>query len=414
MPHPYQMARQRMNHSHRPPEVNMDTPRIHWDDDEKRRVAVEAFKLLSANDMLSNMAAIEHAQKKVLPLDRRRSLAKTTFTNLRPWIDDIWAELKSTSQPAAPAAPISAENQTVVSDVPSDATPSAEDDTRTLVRWTDAEKRQLAARVYYLMGTFQDMPRLDALRKAIDSELPDNRRREISTWHLVGAWLDPMLEQVKIEAQLQALKAKEERERESHQHEIEQVQHEIHEERIEREVQARIEAQLAEHDRQLRSMSIDSVVRLFADRVANVLTDAFADAFSQAVAAQMRNLNLSASQANVAEAKPPVPPKDRLPRVTVVGLYRQQEEDIKRAFLGTVDFIFVKSMKEGGTGHGGPGMLTKSATSDLVIAMTDHAGHDVEASAKHLKIPFRRLTGSATALKRWLTEWLAGKNSNGG
>lgn len=101
------------------------------------------------------------------------------------------------------------------------------------------------------------------------------------------------------------------------------------------------------------------------------------------------------------------PPRTRLPRVTVVGLIPQQERDVQAAFAGVIEFIFVKAQRTGGGGHGGAGMLTKSASSDVVVAMTDFIGHDVEASAKHLHIPYQRVTGSVSALKRWLTDWLA-------
>jgi hypothetical protein len=105
--------------------------------------------------------------------------------------------------------------------------------------------------------------------------------------------------------------------------------------------------------------------------------------------------------------KPPPPPRSRLPRVCIVGLINQQENDVSAAFAGVIEFVFVKAQKTGGGGHGGAGMLTKSASSDLVLAMTDFIGHDVEASAKHLHVPFERVKGSVSALKRWLTEWLA-------
>jgi len=103
----------------------------------------------------------------------------------------------------------------------------------------------------------------------------------------------------------------------------------------------------------------------------------------------------------------PAPSRIRLPRVTVVGLIPQQERDVEAAFSGVIDFVFVKAQRTGGGGHGGAGMLTKSASSDLVLCMTDFVGHDVEHSAKHLRVPFERINGSVSALKRWLTDWLA-------
>ncbi|MGF6660068.1 hypothetical protein QF000_001712 [Paraburkholderia atlantica] len=42
-----------------------------------------------------------------------------------------------------------------------------------------------------------------------------------------------------------------------------------------------------------------------------------------------------------------IPPRDRPPRVTVVGLIHQQERDVEQAFSGVIDFVFVKAQKDG-------------------------------------------------------------------
>lgn len=111
--------------------------------------------------------------------------------------------------------------------------------------------------------------------------------------------------------------------------------------------------------------------------------------------------------------KVPPPSRTRLPRVCVVGLINQQANDVMAAFEGAIEFIFVKSRQGGGgNSHGAPGMLTKGASADLVIAMTDWIDHDVQVASKHLHVPYEPVTGSVSALKRWLTDWLAsGKNA---
>ena len=109
----------------------------------------------------------------------------------------------------------------------------------------------------------------------------------------------------------------------------------------------------------------------------------------------------------------PPPSRTRLPRVCVVGLINQQANDVAAAFEGAIEFIFVKSRQGGGgNSHGAPGMLTKGASADLVIAMTDWIDHDVQVASKHLHVPYEPVSGSVSALKRWLTDWLAsGKNA---
>jgi hypothetical protein len=153
-------------------------------------------------------------------------------------------------------------------------------------------------------------------------------------------------------------------------------------------------------------------VRAVAEQIAPMLAAAIASGVRSVFEAMAQAMRSGASHddhpaPSRAPAAPIRPPRNRLPRVTVVGLIHQQERDLAAAFAGTVEFIFVKSQKQGGGGHGGAGMLTKSASSDLVIAMTDFVGHDVESSAKHLHIPYERVKGSVPALKRWITDWLA-------
>jgi hypothetical protein len=416
MTHPYQMARQRADHSHATADPDMPSTRITWNGDEQRKVAVESYRLLQADKSLSNMAAIEQAQKNVLLPKRRRDLAKTAFAKFRPWIPEMWAKLSlESAAPTRPSdAPLASSHAsphaslTVVPDAAAKSVPSNTSAPRTLVHWTGAEQCQLAARVSHLTHAFEDMSRLDALRKAIESELPASRHRELKAWSQVSAWLDPMLEQCAHEAQAKQVEARREQERQTQEREAQAARRRGEEARIESEVQRRVDTYLAEHEHQTHNVSLDGVVQLFANRLANVMMDAFSSAFSNALATQLSTANKASLPAFAPlEDKPPAPPKDRLPRVTVVGLLNQQAEDVKQAFLGTVDFVFVKSQMEGGGGHGGVGMLTKSATSDLVIAMVDHCGHDVDNNARRLKVPYQRLGGSVSALKRWLTEWLA-------
>jgi hypothetical protein len=133
-------------------------------------------------------------------------------------------------------------------------------------------------------------------------------------------------------------------------------------------------------------------------RLCDALADAIKTADSQAP---------TQADAGIAHPARIAPPRrTRLPRVCVVGLLNQQEHDVSAVFAGMVEFVFVKAQRTGG-GHGGAGTLTKSASSDLVLARTDFIGHDVESSAKHLHAPYERVKGSVSALKRWLTDWLA-------
>lgn len=446
MPHPYQLGRDRNSGD--------SGPRIFWDDTEKRKVAVQSYHLLKSNPDISHLDAVMAAQRKVLKADRIRTVS--TFGKFAPWIKPMWDEIESKTKSQAEAAQGAAqlfepeslppsdtvqadpvadtsaslpvdqapENQTVVfaddgrafqhangvdiDKAHTQAETQGEPSRKSTVHWRDDEKRTLAHRVHYLVKSFSDMRPLEALRKAQD-ELPDDRQREINTWGMVEQWLDPMLAQLKIDEQLAELQAKDARETAEREMREQREREEAEEQRIADIVDERVEAQVAARMAEQRPAGLEAIIQLFAYRFAETLVPAMSDAVMKATAMQIASINFG--QPAKDEHKLVAPPKDRLPKLCIVGLLNQQAEDVQKAFLGTVEFVFVKSQQEGGGGHGGAGMLTKSATCDLVLAMVDHMGKDVDASAKHLKVPYHRVNGSATACKRFITSWLAGGNS---
>ena len=427
--HPY--MRRRKEHTEAMNATASGNTKVFWNEEEKRKVARESYKLLSANKSMNRVDAIAAAQR-VLPAERRRAVLDVSFGKFRPWIEPLWHEIgaqeearknaadlfqtpavNDSSNEVLPVSTQAVESPTVVNDAAHD------DHTGSLVRWTDDEKRKLAARVHYLTNHFENMSKLEALRKAIDSELPADRARDIITWSMVGAWLDPMLEQIKIEAEIKQHEETEDREArlraEREQQDKELADLIAFNERVEAEVQARVSGIVSQHQATQANQGLESIIKLFADKLAATVVESISTALGKAVSDQMASFNMGAIQSltNPAERKVEAP-KDHLPKVTVVGLLNQQAEDVRKAFLGTVEFVFVKSQMEGGSGHGGAGMLTKGASSDIVVAMVDHIGKDVEASACHLKVPYQRLNGSVTSLKRWLTGWLAGEYQAGG
>jgi hypothetical protein len=415
---------------------------------------MQSYHLIKADPSISHLDAVMAAQRKVLKPDRVRTVS--TFGKFAPWIKPMWdaieAEKKTQAvaaqgaadlfkpetieqvppkefmqaevvadEPASPELPPALpENQTVVfaddgrvfqkaDGVNIDTPAQTESGRKPTVHWRDDEKRKLAARVHYLLKSFTDMRPLEALRKANDSELPGDRQRDISTWAMVEVWLDPMLQQLKIDEQLAELQAKEARETAEREAREARERAEAEEARIAAIVEERVEMQVAARMAEQRPVGLEAIIQLFALRFAETLVPAMSHAVMQAASLQIANINFG--QPAKEEARLVTPPKDRLPKLCIVGLLNQQAEDVQKAFLGTVEFVFVKSQAEGGGGHGGAGMLTKSASCDLVIAMVDHMGKDVDASAKHLKIPYHRVNGSASACKRFITSWLNGSYS---
>jgi hypothetical protein len=99
-----------------------------------------------------------------------------------------------------------------------------------------------------------------------------------------------------------------------------------------------------------------------------------------------------------------LPAKDRKPRLTVMGLIGQQEQDVLHAWGQTIDFQFVKAGPQMGTLA-----LEKSRTADVVINMTRFTSHTAEQYVKEITTPLVRINGSVSALKKWISDWVNGK-----
>lgn len=99
-----------------------------------------------------------------------------------------------------------------------------------------------------------------------------------------------------------------------------------------------------------------------------------------------------------------LPPKERKPRITVLGLIGQQEQDVLHAWGQSIDFSFVRAGP-----NMGPMALDKSRTADVVINMTRFTHHTVEQFTKQIDAPLVRLNGSVSSLKKWISDWVNGK-----
>jgi hypothetical protein len=428
------------------PGPDMTAPRIRWDADEQRKVAVEAFRIIESNNTIHKMQAIELAQKKVLRPARRRRLEQTNFSQFR-WMEPIWQSLtearkagakkaandlfespatptvtpepeakaepeypilerveqeleKQNAQPEQPPPESPPQSVTVVPDATATPQPAAQ--TRKQVHWTEDEKRQLAARAHYLLRTFEDMKPIEALRKAVESELPADRYREVHTL-TAFEWFVPMVEQVKAEEAAEAQRLKE-------QQEIEARIAQEAAERIEREARAREEEIERRVNQRVNALSFDDLIRNFARKLAGDMLVAMRDELRAGIMGEVLDAVTAPTPTPAPAAGPELPhepphasaPEKKLPKVMVVGLPPNQESEVEKAFRGTLEFDFVKSTKQGGVGEGGHAMLRRSATCDVVVAMSE-AGLDVEQKRKQLTVPFRRVTGAASSLKRWLT-----------
>lgn len=412
----------------------MNGQRIQWNRDERRILASEAFKLMRSEPDLTPKMAVDKAQRRALPKARHRDLKNIANYKIESWVLPLWSEFKRRLEDNAAAAQEPAQqeiggNQALVNQTqdaphePIDAAPEASKPEtngvnidvgtgrKPLVRWTDEERRIIANKAYELRKGFPDMSPLQAARKAAQYAMPDDRQREINSYGQIEAWFDPMLKQAEINEQLAAHAARMQQERDDAEREAR-----AHE----REQAARAEASQKGHEadalnvavrEHMRSIPLEGWLRGFAQRLAREVVAAIGDEIEKALEARVMGAVSAAQTTPTPEEheRLVVPPKTRLSRVTVCGLLNQQEEDVRRAFQGKIDFVFIKTQHEGGNGHGGHGLLERGANSDVVISMTDHSGHDIDSAAKKLRVPFVRLTGKVSNLKLWLSSWLNGE-----
>lgn len=417
---------------------------VTWDANDRAKVAREAFKI--SNGILSYpLRAVLSRAQTVLPRDKQRPLGKVEDKNLA-WLVPLWDELKRNAQARDGAEALFADAQTIamppvllpphdapvetpeahaepVDEPQDDARPSSSEaataeqvanDRKTSVHWKDEHKTKVAEKAFALLQAFPDMKKLEAVRKAMQSELGPDLQRDLATWAMVSAWADPMLEKLDVDSRILAMEQKRARE----------AQAEAERAEAERQKALRLVDEQAEQMRKLEfdaavservaKLSFEDLIKAFATKLARETISAIGSEFEKQMAGSIANaVAHGTSQKETTphdEERLVVPPATRLPLVGVVGLLNQQAEDVRKAFLGTIDFVFVKALQEGGSGSsGGHGMLEKCSRCDVIIAMTDHMGHDVNEASKRLNVPYRRLTGSVSSLKRFLASWINGE-----
>nr|WP_132455204.1 hypothetical protein [Paraburkholderia sp. BL8N3] len=417
--------------------------KVRWSEEEADHVARVAYRLLaeSMEEPLSSFEAVKQAQMEVLPLHRHRTIRQAK--DLEATIIPIWKAMKAEEEKAqrAPdldptldpsesdASPSSTERPTPLlpphDPVPGEQAPESlqitamqpasghdgapdEDDDgleavsnsemdagahdrRQMVRWTDAEKMVVARESKRLLYGFSDMSPLDAIRKAVFGFLPESRQREIHTLGEVK-WIHALWQQVETER--------------------------IAEEAMQQAEDAQKEAaRLAEEQAEKAaldplSLNLDTLVKTIGLKIGQQLVESIGEHLQETLMQRLTHTLHSRDGTARLHAVPAAAPRNHLPRVTVVGLINQQAQDVERHFAEAIEFKFIKSQGSGGSGaHGGAGMLARGSNADVVISMTDFNGHDVDEAAKHLNVPFVRLNGSVSALKRWLTSWLNGEAS---
>lgn len=414
----------------------MSGERIFWSDKEKRDVAAEALAITHANPGIHMVTAVERAQRKVVSTDRQRNFNNSNAQKIGHWITPLWEEMRrqqrasisahalfdarapEAAAPVAHANGVSIDTRTLQ---PVEHANGVTPKDRKVVFWKDDEKRAIVAKALELMARWPDMKKVDAFRKAQELVIPALRQRDIAGWSVVAPWADPLMDEARQKAEQDAIagrEAREARERAEHEaHELAQQERRDAEAReraeAEAEIQHMIDARVeAGIEQRLRSLPLETLIRTFATSIAREAVAAFGDELENSI--MSRVVAAAAETVQRAETAPApdehlvMRPTNRLPRVGVVGLTRQQSDDVERAFRGRVEFVFVKTQEQGGHGMGGHVMLDKCSHCDAVVAMLEHTAGDVPTMAKKLHVPFKQIAGSVSNLKRWLSDWLNG------
>ena len=433
MAHPYMMgmdrSRNRAMSGHGSPAVDVQNkkPRVVWTDDEMMTLA-HATRALRMNDpSLTPLEAVRLAQKQVLAAHRHRALDQTRqIEDIQKLIREIAFQVEIDK--AAPPKPAPAESspeadavQSLASTVfdatgiavaltQADAADAGGDDKsapadakakRTLIRYTAEERRTIARESKRLLAGFEDMSRLEAVRKAIEYTMPADRQRTISTFEQVG-WIAD--EWKAIEQQERA--EREAREAREHAAEVERVAEQAREQsRIATEA-ARAEAEAAKAV-DPASLPFDTLIGAIGAKVAGMLLHSIGEHLQESIMQRVSEA-LGHLTVNMPAVLPEgvtrlhSAPRNRKPRVLIVGLLNQQEQDMTKAMGEMLNLDFAKSEHH-------KNLEDKARNADLVVLMTKFISHHhtevVQKVNEH--IVFRN--GGVSELKRWLTQWINGE-----
>lgn len=380
MAHPYMAIQQRAaKRINGVPHVDTPIRRITWTDHEVELVAREAFEVLkSENGSISNMEAVRRAQETVLAPDRHRVIRQERdLTALLP----VWADLRAAE--AAPAEPEPAPE------------PTSTKERKTLVRWNAEEKRKIAVESKRLLNGFADMSKVEAIRKAIEYTMPAHRQREIASlvqvpW-IADEWkvVDELERAAEREAGEQAAEA----------------------ERAAEELRRATEAARAEAEKARAidpaSLPLETLIGALGTRIAGMLLRSIGEQLQESIMQR-----ITEALGNVTLPSPGVlpegatrmhaAPRDRKPRVLIVGLVRQQEDDVRRALgeLFRFDYVRVEHADN---------LEEKARGADLVVLMTKFISHKHQDIVRRVNEHIVYRNGGVTELKRWLTQWINGE-----
>ncbi len=430
MRHPYMMTRDNRDRKINGAAVLVDVPSpsvetddapgtarktpVFWTTEEKMIVARAMRELRAKDPSLTNLEAARLAQNEALPVDRQRVLAQERqITELvalireialqeslaapreepkrgRPTLETVRAEQQQMLEATLPNTPPPSWRQAFPEK------PASEGKRKTHVRWTADDKRLIALESKRLRSTNIGMTRLDAIRQAIEYALPPERRRNINKFEKVADWIEDEWKALD-EAERATQAEREARERAA------ELERQAEESRRATEA-ARAEAEAAKA-LDPASLPFATLIEAIGVKIAGMLMrsvgEQLQDSIMQRITEALGNVTLPSPLPEGA-TRLHAAPRNRKPRVLVVGLVRQQEEDIKRALgeLLTLEYARVEHADN---------LEDKARGADLVVLMTKFISHKHQDIVRRVNEHIVYRNGGVTELKRWLTQWINGE-----
>ncbi|CAJ8910918.1 Uncharacterised protein [Burkholderia pseudomallei] len=374
-----------------PPRAGRKSP-VYWRPEEKMLVARAMRKLRTNDPSLSNLDAARLAQKEALPVDRQRVLIQERqITELTALIREIAQQESLAQRPTPVPVPVPQVVEALA------AEPASTKDRKTLVRWNAEERRKIAIESKRLLKDFEDISKVEAIRKAVEYTMPTDRQREISSLFQVP-WIS---DEWKIVDELDRTEREERQARERA----------AEAERVAEESRRAIEAARAEAEKAKAidpaSLPLETLIGALGTRIAGMLLRSIGEQLQESIMQR-----ITEALGNVTLPSPGVlpegatrlhaAPRHRKPRVLVVGLVRQQEDDVTRS-LGELFNLQYARVEHADN------LEDKARGADLVVLMTKFISHKHQDVVRRVNEHIVYRNGGVTELKRWLTQWINGE-----
>ncbi|KNA31017.1 hypothetical protein ADU20_27200 [Burkholderia pseudomallei] len=377
---------------------------VRWKKDEVELLARAARDIRAKDLSLTHLEAVRMAQARALPPHRQRELRQhrevaEVVKAIRDLASLDYVGAKREAKEAEPAldaveslAATGFDPTNVAAEI---VEPASTKERRALVRWNPEERRKIAIESKRLLNGFADMSKVEAIRKAIEYTMPAGRQRDISSLFQVP-WIT---DEWKI---VDELDRSEREEREAREQAAEAG-------RVAEESRRAIEAARAEAEKAKAidpaSLPFDTLIEAIGVKVAGMLLRSIGEQLQESIMQRITEaLGHMAAPAPLPEGvtRLHAAPRHRKPRVLIVGLLNQQEQDMTKAMGEFLSLDYAKSEHH-------TTLEDKARNADLVVLMTKFISHKHQDIVQRVNEHIVYRNGGVSELKRWLTQWINGE-----